>query len=159
MGVTSLLFGVLVITPRLILRTKDTAKRNVVTNLQLAMIFVLMLSALGTLGLYRLYKIGFEYDKFVHLVFTFVATAVLADFIRIWYGAARSKSVIISVVLVLTASIFWEFFEYFLNKFLDIQIFKVYRGIWRRDTILDLVYDTLGVVVAVFIKGRRIISS
>src|SRR3990172_6312363 len=59
--------ALLIVLPRLIFRSGwDEKKSHKLLRFQALVALVLLLNGLGGLGLYKLYVVGFEYDKLMH---------------------------------------------------------------------------------------------
>ncbi len=102
---------------------------------------ILLLNASGDLGLYELYRYGFQYDKVIHFVSALIATLTLG----------RALGIRRSVLIVIAAGFAWELFEFLMDHYFKTRLFGVYRLFIWQDTIMDLVFNTIGVSVAVAI--------
>ncbi|MEK7583530.1 MAG: hypothetical protein AAB483_03985 [Patescibacteria group bacterium] len=111
---------------------------RVPARLKTPLAIILLLNASGDLGLYQLYKYGFEYDKVIHLASPLIATLALARF----WNLRRA------VIIVLVCGIAWELFEFLVDRYFKTRIFGVYHLFIWRDTILDMVLDGMGVAIA-----------
>lgn len=107
-------------------------------HLKTPLAVILLLNASGDLGLYELYRYGFEYDKVIHLVSPTIATLVLARYL----GIRRA------ILIVLGTALAWEFFEYICDALIKTHLFGVYRQHVWSDTMWDLIMNTLGVTIA-----------
>lgn len=160
MAAASFMFALAIYMPRLIFRPASTLeKERALQNLQKATAACLLLTSLGTLGLYQLYRIGFEYDKLVHFLFTLIATLAIAGFASGWYGIKKSQALTIAVLLVLVGIGLWETIEFYADLILGIKIFEVYSRGFGRDTILDMSFGVLGIIAGATIlyksAGRK----
>ena len=106
---------------------------------------VLLFNASGDIGLYELYKYGFEYDKIIHFISPMIATLAFS----------RTFGIRKAIVIVGALVIGWELFEYFSDALIKTHLFGIYGYQILRDTILDLVMNTLGIVMAVLIRNQH----
>lgn len=158
MAAASFMFALSIYLPRLIFRPASTPeKEKALQNLQKAAAACLLITSLGTLGLYQLYRIGFEYDKLVHFLFTLIATLAIAGFASGWYEIKQNRALALAVLLVLVGIGFWETIEFYADLILGIKIFEVYGRGFERDTILDMSFGALGIIAGatIFYKSAR----
>lgn len=138
----------------------DAGKKESLLNFQIALSVSLMLNGAGALGLFQLYKIGFEYDKLVHFAVAFIATIALSYFLFRWYNLDFKKSVILSAMLLIFAGLAWELFEFLTDLIVGTKTFGIYGMDIERDTKLDLIFDILGAVLAslilIFRKNKKL---
>ena len=106
-----------------------------------ALALILLFNASGDLGLYELYKYGFEYDKVIHFVSPLIATLALAR----TFGIRRATMIVIAGALT------WELFEYLSDLLIKTHLFGVYRHQIFRDTLMDLLMNLLGITGAILI--------
>lgn len=144
----SLVSAFAIILPAFIFRSNDQKKKESLLNFQVALSVSLMLNGGGALGLFQLYKIGFEYDKLVHFAVAFIATISLSHFLFRWYGLDFKKSVILSAVFLVFAGLVWELFEFLTDLILGTKTFGIYGMDIERDTKFDLIFDIFGAISA-----------
>ncbi len=148
-----------IIAPIWIFRSKDPQKHKARLKLQGIILLALALNAAGALGLYKLYLVGFEYDKLTHFLTPLVLVWGVTNFRMEWYGRGLHSALKWSLLLVLTAAVSWEFYEFFADALLGTAMFGAYGEAVIRDTIMDFVMNILGAVLAViiltFYKNRR----
>ena len=113
-------------------------KNPKVRPLQTALAVILLLNASGDMGLYELYRYGFEYDKIIHFISPLIATLALAKI----FGFRRA------IVLVIVGAVAWELFEFLADTFIKTHLFGVYRQQIFRDTLTDLAMNLLGILGA-----------
>jgi uncharacterized membrane protein YjdF len=121
---------------------------------------VLALNALGALGLYKLYLVGFEYDKLLHFITPLILVLGAARFRMVWYGRNINSALKWSLGVVLAGAIGWEVFELLSDVTFGTETMGLYGEGVVKDTIVDLVMNILGAVLAVIIlvfykKGRK----
>lgn len=99
---------------------------------------------IGDLGLYQLYKVGFQYDKMIHfgisLLGVFAGTILLNNIGKI----RLSYSVFIAVMIVLVCGVGWEIFERMSDFLFKTHIAGVYASDIDNDTKFDLLFDLVG---------------
>ncbi len=106
---------------------------------------ILFLNASGDLGLYELYRYGFEYDKVIHFVSPLIATLALA---RV-YGIRKAITIVISCAFA------WELFEFLSDAIIKTHLFGVFRQHVWSDTAGDLAMNGAAVGVAMLYHRRR----
>ena len=109
-------------------------------TLKTPLAIILLLNASGDLGLYQLYTYGFEYDKVIHFASPLIATLALA---RVW----RVKR---AVIIIIACAIAWELFEFLIDRYFKTRLFGVYHLFIWRDTIIDVVFNIVGIAAAYF---------
>ena len=149
----------LILLPRLIFKgSTSITKKKAVTELESVTAITLFINGLGGLGLYKLYLVGFPYDKFAHLLASFIFVITLSRFIEVWYGKATNKSVLLAGFLVILAGLGWEVIEAVSDKVLNTQLLGGGSSEIISDTVWDVVMDFFGVIsgisLALFRKRR-----
>lgn len=158
MGIIALLSAFLIVLPSLIFSARggfafgekpspeELNKQKSLNLLQAVLVAGLALNSLGALGLFQLYKIGFEYDKLLHFVVPFLSVMAFSRFGLDWYGWSLKKSIILSTVLVILGGFFWEFFEFFGDRLFKTEMSGYYGKFIIKDTIWDLAMNFFGVI-------------
>lgn len=135
-------------------------KEAVLVRFQTAIASAVLLNAAGSLGLYRLYRIGFEYDKWVHFFIPLILIFAIFDFLKS-FGQSFKLSLGLAFFGVLAGGLAWEFVELFSDVFLGTETMGHYCYDISRDTIVDIIANGMGAAVAAFIiflrKGKPII--
>lgn len=156
MGSLAFVSAFLIMLPPLILRNPDTPeKKYVITYFQAATAFGLLINGAGGLGLYKLYTIGFQYDKLTHFVTPFVFTFAFTYLFRDWFGRNLRYSLILSAIIVLIGGFLWEGLEYVSDIFLGTHLFGGGSSEVYADTIGDIIANFLGVITAYIILIRK----
>jgi len=151
MGFASLAYAVLIIfLPRLLRVSEDktdAARKNHAADLfQLVLIFVFVSNAAGDLGLYNLYKLGFEFDKLLHFIVPFISVIVISIILSQRFGIRKYYAIAMSLGLIILCGVGWEIYEYAADIILKTHISGVYGISVSMDTKFDLIYDALGSV-------------
>ena len=115
-----------------------------VPTLQTMLAAILLLNGLGDLGLYELYKIGFEYDKLVHFLSPAIGVAMGSKFLMARYGLSIKKSLAITFTVAAIVSVGWEVFELIADGTFGTHLSGVYGSYVSEDTRHDLFSDVFG---------------
>ncbi len=105
--------------------------------------------ALGSLGLYQLYKVGISYDKILHFVTPFILTLSLSVIILKSYHKTPLTAVAIAFAIVVICAIDWELFEATCDNIFHTHLTGVYHTDIYNDTKHDLIFDGLGAISGV----------
>ena len=139
----------LIMLPRFLFREKSDKKRMYATlRLQGLIALILLLNGLGGLGLYKLYVIGFEYDKLMHFTGPMLLTLFGSDFVSTWFDKKRKNALIVSGGLVVLGGLLWESLEAMSDAFLGTSLLGGGEGLAALDTMIDLIMNVLGVLLA-----------
>ena len=171
MGIIAFVSALLIILPRFIFSARggsafsgkpsseELNKQKSLNLLQAVLVVGLALNSLGALGLFQLYKIGFEYDKLIHFVVPFLSVIAFSRFGLDWYGWSFGKSIILAAVLVILGGFLWELFEFFGDRLFKTEMSGYYGKFIIKDTVWDLAMNFFGVIGGilsfVFIKKTR----
>ncbi len=155
MGGISFISAFVVILPKIILKPANDEELKITANLQLAIAICLLMNGAGGLGLFKLYLIGFEYDKVVHFVVSLVLFLSISEFIHRWRNVNLKKSIIISALLVFGAGISWEILEFLSDLLLKSKSFGIYGSQIEADTIKDVIANALGILAGLGTKRLR----
>lgn len=158
MGVIALLSPCLIYLPRFILKEDTPQKRKLLLEICSVIAFSLTVNMAGELGLYQLYKSGFEYDKFAHFGVSMLFAFILGETIREWQSLSSRKIVWLVFLIVFSSGILWEIFEATSDFLFKTQEWGVYGKHLTLDTYLDVSFNVLGalagIVVFMIPKGR-----
>ena len=127
-------------------------EKNEAADLFRFLIAILLVSnAVGDLGLYQLYKYGFEFDKLIHATSSLITAAFLPIIFYKRFGIGLLSGLIMSFCIVVMLGVFWELYEYAVDLFFGTRIFGVYHLDINTDTKRDIIFNTLGALVGVMI--------
>src|SRR3989339_183428 len=133
-------------------------KKNKSADLfQVGLSLAIINNALGDMGLYQLYKVGFEYDKFIHLTTSFLAILIIATVLEGRFEVRVFYSILVALIIVVFAGLFWELFEYLSDTVLKTHIYGVYGVNINSDTQFDILSNVVGSlagVLVLFFKKR-----
>ncbi|MDP1629035.1 MAG: DUF2238 domain-containing protein [bacterium] len=152
MGVVAFISAFLIISPRLIFKAADSGQQKILNLLQGSIVAGLSLNGLGALGLYRA---DFGYDKILHFFVPLLFTIVIANFCRQWYKLTFKKSIILSMIIIFLAGLFWEFFEFFCDNLFNTKMLGYCGEFIVEDTVLDLIAGFFGIIGGVLILFRK----
>lgn len=159
MGMMALFSALLIILPNLIFKPlNDSLKQKVLENFNRVLIVILLLNGLGALGFFQLYKVGFEYDKFLHFAVSFLSIIIIADFCHKWYKFTFLKSLVSAAALVIIGGFLWEFFEFFGDRFFKTEMLGYYGKFIAKDTVWDLTMNFFGAIGGMlsFVFAKRL---
>lgn len=152
MAGTAFLSAFIIILPRLIFKTTDSQKKSVLAKIQLRLSYCLILNGLGGMGLFKLYKIGFQYDKLIHFLVPFILCLTIVDFLNNWFGVEPEKIIYLTALLIIVLGVTWEFFEYATDAVFGSKTFGLYGLDITTDTLWDNIFNFLGIITAVLFK-------
>ena len=152
MGFAGLAYAVLItFLPRLLRvpeNETDAARKNHAADLfQFGLAFAFICNASGDLGLYQLYKVGFEFDKFLHFIVPIVSVVIISIILNQRWGISKSYSIAAAFGFVVLCSVGWEVYEYATDLILKTHISGVYGLDISTDTKFDLIYNASGSVL------------
>ncbi|MHB9019451.1 MAG: hypothetical protein ACYC3G_01045 [Minisyncoccota bacterium] len=150
MGAMSFISAFLVVSSRIFLEPKDPQQEKVVDMIQAGMIFASVLGALGSLGLFQLYRIGIQYDKILHFLNSFILTIVLTRSFEIWKDFNFKRAITISIFIIFLGGIIWEIYELLGDTLFDTQMLGYYGKFVISDTVWDLVMNSFGIILGIF---------
>ncbi len=119
-------------------------KNQAVDSFEFFISFTFMGNALGDLGLYQLYRIGFEFDKLLHFVIPGIAIYMLTILFYHRFEMQYSYALLAALLLTIFGSVTWELYEYASDYFFRTHIFGVDGFDVTNDTAFDLLFDIGG---------------
>jgi hypothetical protein len=126
----------------------DAERKNSGASLfQLFATIMLLNNAAGDLGLYQLYKIGFEFDKLLHFGNSLLCVAVVPIILNKRFEMNFARAVIISFFAVVIGGLIWEAYEYGVDLIWETHIAGIYGLNVKDDTIRDLIFNAAGAVI------------
>lgn len=157
MGVIAMLSPVLIYLPKLILERGTPQRRKLVLQMRSVIAFSLLINFAGELGLFQLYRFGFEYDKFAHTIVCMTFAFILGETLNEWGNLGSKKIILIVFFTVFGSGILWEIFEASSDYLFKTQEWGVYGQHLALDTYKDMVFNTIGAVagIIVFVIPKR----
>lgn len=134
----------LILAPEYIFKTDDERRKKSILLLRFTLAASLLLNALGELYLFQLYRYGFQYDKLLHSVSSFLFILVFIDFFKIWKNFPLGRILLFSAVLTLVGGIAWEALEFTFDALFKTKEFGIYGQDRLADTFWDLFSDLFG---------------
>lgn len=119
-------------------------KNNAARSFQFLLAFTFLGNALGDLGLYQLYKVGFQFDKLLHFCIPFLLVAVFTIILQDRFKVRRSYAIFFAFVLALACGVGWEVFEFVADHIANTHISGLYGFDVLNDTKWDLTFDVFG---------------
>lgn len=158
MGVVAIVSPFLIYLPKLFLKKSTPQKRNLILEMRSVIAFSLLVNFAGELGLFQLYKYGFEYDKFAHFIVSMAFAFILGESLREWEQLHSRKLVLIVLLIVFSSGIVWEIFEASSDYLFKTQEWGVYGKHLALDTYKDMIFNALGALAGIIVckvpKGR-----
>lgn len=156
MGIVAELFALLILIPPWIFRARSDKDRQAINILQLSLAACFIMSGLGELGMWQLYRYGFEYDKVVHFAAPLIMTLAFTYFLIVHRRVSFRSALMSSSAFVLFLGLAWEGVEYYSDKLFGTKLFGVYGQFATADTIFDILGDVLGILVGIItlVKNR-----
>jgi len=145
--------AIIIILPRILnalaITSDDKNKKQAINLFRFLLTIAIISGMLGDLGLYQLYKIGFQYDKLIHfsnsLLGVFIGAVVLYKLFEI----RLSRAIAIAFIAVIVCGIGWEVFERISDFLFKTHIAGVYASDVSNDTKFDLLFDAIGAISGV----------
>ena len=153
MGLVALAYCFLIQLPVFIFRIPENADASAMKEkvssrgqLQAALSLGFLLSGLGSLGLWGLYRVGIPYDKIVHFTFSALLTVSGAYVFQAWYGWSLKKTAIVLALVIGVSGIAWEFTEFFSDRWLH---FGYFGQLFDGDSLFDIFTNLSGAGVGI----------
>ena len=158
LGVIAVISPFLIYLPKFFLTKSSPKKRKLILEMRSVIAFSLLVNFAGELGLFQLYKYGFEYDKFAHFIVSMMFAFILGEALNEWGNFTPNKLVWFVFLVVFSSGLFWELFEATSDLLFKTQEWGVYGKHLAGDTYRDIAFNTLGALSGIIIfkipKGR-----
>ncbi|MDP2629525.1 MAG: hypothetical protein Q8P45_02370 [Candidatus Harrisonbacteria bacterium] len=158
-GIGAFLFAFLMLLPRIFYKTTMNTpleKDQAITKLQTYAAIGFLMSYGGTLGLFRLYLVGFPYDKLIHFIFPLLASIAIIEFLYYWYNRGVFYAAFYGLAAVLLIAIGWELAEYFSDLYLGTKSFGQLGTDFFRDTLWDGILNVVGMTSGFYLAKKNI---
>lgn len=119
-------------------------------KLQSIIASALILNGFGSLGLFKLYTLGFEYDKLAHFIVPLIFTVNFAGILNKLRGLTFNQSLIAVSISIFLLGLLWEIFEFSSDILFGTETFGIYGKEMFRDTIQDILANALGILAGIF---------
>lgn len=151
MGIIALLSPILIYLPRFILTRTSPLKRKLILEMRSVIAFSLLVNFAGELGLFQLYRYGFEYDKFAHFIVCMAFAFILGESLCEWEHLHAAKLLWIVFLVVFSSGILWEVLEASSDFLFKTQEWGVYGEHLVLDSFKDLLFNSLGTLAGMLI--------
>lgn len=159
MGVMAFLNAFILISLSWFFPVRDTRQKIAFMRTRTIFVVALLLNAAGALGLYKLYRIGIPYDKFLHFLIPLLLTIALVHLRVGWRHSSLPAALSWSLIVVFTSGIGWEFWESFSDWIFGTQSWGIYQEYIVTDTAFDILMNTLGILTAAGIMRFGLVSA
>lgn len=159
MGIVAVISPFLISVPEFIFKKDTPQKRKLVLEMRSAIAFSLSVNIGGELGLFQLYKFGFQYDKFAHFVVSMLFAFILGEALKEWHHFPSRKVVWLVFLIIFSSGVLWEIFEATSDFLFRTQEWGVYGNNITWDTYEDISFNILGALAGIIVfmipKGHR----
>ena len=146
MGSVALASPILAYLPKISVKADTPEKKRTVMKIRALIMASLTIGGLGELGLYQLYRMGFEYDKLAHFTVSMFLTSVYAESLMAWKHHSFRKLPWSVALTVFGAGILWETLEATSDTILGTEVWGIYGRAIARDTLWDIFFNTFGIL-------------
>jgi len=130
----------------------DAARKNRAADLlQFLLTINIVANALGSLGFYELYRVGFPYSYILHVLVPLISVLLLSIVITMRWQIRIFRTVLISFLLVIICCIFWEIFENYSDNAWGTHLKVLGLGDTTDTTVTNLIQDTIGAITGAVI--------
>lgn len=150
-GFVALVCPLLIYLPFAILKGDTPQKKNLILEISMVIAFSITINMAGELGLYQLYKVGFEYDKFAHFLVSMLFAFVLCEALSEWRRLSPKRIILTVIPIVLSAGFLWEGFEAASDFLFNTKTWGVYGQNIAWDTYKDIGFNALGILSGILI--------
>lgn len=151
-GTLALFSPLLIYLPPLFLKGETAHRKNAIRNIQVIIAFSLLTNLAGQLGLYQLYKFGFEYDKLAHFVVCMLFACILVVVLTEWTNLPLGKVILLTLVIIFCSGVIWEIIEASADFLFGTQEWGVYGEYVVSDTSRDTLFNMLGALSGVLLS-------
>lgn len=159
LGVIAVISPLLIYLPKFFLTKSSPKKRKLILEMRSVITFSLLVNFAGELGLFQLYKYGFEYDKFAHFIVSMLFAFILGEALSEWEQLSPGRILWLIFLVVFSSGILWEIFEATSDLLFKTQEWGVYGKHLVGDTYRDIAFNTLGAIAGIVVfmipKGQR----
>jgi len=119
-------------------------KKQAINLFRFLLTAAIISGTLGDLGLFQLYKIGFQYDKLIHFCNSLLGVFIGAIVLHKLFEIRLSYTIAFAFIAVILCGIGWEIFERLSDFLFRTHIAGVYASDVSNDTKFDLLFDAIG---------------
>jgi len=153
-GLGALVHAASVIAVRFVFREREQmsperrkAHRRALRRLQLELAIALLACLMGSLGLYRLHRLGVPYDKILHFVVPALLTHGLARVLRGRRRRTLRSAALRACAILGIAAVAWELTEFIGDALLGTSAFGQEGKNILMDTSVDLLLGAAGILL------------
>lgn len=158
MGLVALASPLLAYLPKISVKADTPEKRRTVMRIRAMIMISLIMGGIGELGLYQLYRVGFEYDKLAHFTVSMFLTFMCAESLMAWgHRSSRKLSWFVAPAVLITG-ILWEGLEATSDTVFGTAVWGIDGEFIARDTLWDIYFDAFGILagmVALLVRHPR----
>lgn len=161
MGSVALASPFLAYLPKMSMKADTPKKRRAVMRIRALIMAALIIGGLGELGLYRLYRVGFEYDKLAHFTVSMFLTFICMESFMTWKHHTSRKLSWLVALAVLSAGILWEGLEATSDTVFGTAVWGIDGRFIANDTLWDIYFDAFGILagmIALAIRRSRAVQ-
>lgn len=155
MGSVALASPFLAYLPKISVKADTPEKKRTVMKIRALIMASLTIGGLGELGLYQLYRMGFEYDKLAHFTVSMLLTSVYAESLMAWKYHSFRKLPWSVALAVFGAGVLWETLEATSDTILGTEVWGIYGRAIARDTLWDIFFNTFGILAGMIVLAIR----
>ncbi len=122
------------------------AKNAAVHRAQYLLTLFIFVSVIGDLGLYQLYRVGFQYDKVLHFAIPFVTMVVLPLLMMVRFDLTLRRATWYTFGGLLVTGVVWEVYELTVDLFFGTSLSGMYRTVIAWDTQVDVMCVAAGTI-------------
>ncbi len=153
LGIIFLVSAAVIFLPPMLFRKDTPQKKKVILKMQTFLAISVLMNAAGELGLFQLYTVGFEYDKFVHLTTGLLFSIVFGEMLMVWKKLNFRQIIWPVVLMVLAGGVAWKIWESASDILFHTQESGIYGQFITSDTFGDLLWGLLGIMYGlIFLK-------
>jgi hypothetical protein len=124
-------------------------KNQAVDEFQFLLSIFILSNVAGELGLFRLYRAGFQYDKLLHFGISFISAYRLPNLLNRRFDISFTRAFLVIFAGILLVGVGWELYEFSLDAVLGTHLYGVYGENISTDTWLDLASDLIGIFIGI----------
>lgn len=151
-GAVFVISAFIILASKIIFHSTDECRASSGNFLRFVIMIALVINTAGELYFYQLYRFGFQFDKFAHLSNSLLFVIALATFGQTWLSYGHARALKLSIVIVFISGLGWELAEFLSDKLFRTTEFGIYGQLKFIDTVLDIIYNLLGITLAAIIR-------
>lgn len=154
MGITAILSPFFIYAPFIRIMADTPRKWKLILRIRSVVTLAILMNVAGQLGLFQLYRFGFEYDKFTHFTVSMLFAYMLCEALTEWVRFDLRRTIVTASLIMFGAGIAWEGIEFSADMLFGTQEWGVYGKDTISDTLRDILFNTLGIFSGTVIFAR-----